>query len=211
MLFTIFFINFIYALLNFSGNLVLIVVGSYHKGKSRNIEYTKFFSLIGAINILHVFLMFSLSYIVIYLPVYLGEALTLEDYTFYYFVFLLIPSVLLMLIANGLLFIIIGKKNRREKGYLLVLSGIFFIFFGILSFMVLALLNPSASSTVTSNQFIFDFLSYLGIFLFIFSRMLFLVYCIKLKLKYIGFSAILLLISSIYVIISYSSVYLINI
>lgn len=117
---------------------------------------------------------------------------------FRYSLFEITPNVVL-LIVFGVLFLFLGIKNKEKYGKLLMISGIFWCVFGVISIVsnsiiILRYIHSSffLYTFVLSMQFL---VSITSIFTII-SSVFFLIYAVKIKVKILLGSSIVLLVAS---------------
>jgi hypothetical protein len=187
------FISIIYQVI---GAIGLIIVGTSRVRKNGTINNSGVFSIGGLI----VAIYFVVNGRIFSLLGGLGGLEFYEDLapTFYALLFQMIPN-LVSLTIFGVLFLFLGVKNKQNYGRFLMFSGIFWIVFGIIS-----ILQHSMILLTHMHIYIFPYEVYVSIIhvwtigsvLTVISSVFFLIYAIKIKVKILLASSIMLLIAS---------------
>lgn len=183
-------------ILIFVGNLFIIIAGIRNFKDSYKIKTSHLFTITGSLNI----------FWILFYPSIVGFIYTVNRIDYSHFdlinwIFGNIATGLLFLITLGVYFIVIGYKNKRERGFLLILSGILRIISSVLLISSSIILDSSLYLNIpTTNQFIrliMNILYYFGIIFELTSISLLFVYSIEKVKKSLCFSAMLFIFGSL--------------
>ena len=176
----------IFSILLIFANFLIILTGR----KREDLEFSKLLILAGIINIVHIIFLFF--YPGIYFSQPAGEEIQ-EIYD--YFIRSALIVYIIPIITYGILFILIGIKNRDKQGIILISSGIFWIVY--YSFLINSWMGEY-SYFFEGTPIMFIRISYLTAYIFGFiAALIFLFYSIKLNEKNLKICGILFLTYSI--------------
>lgn len=178
------------SLLTIIAELLIIIAGLIHYRKKNAITLSILLTISGSIIVLWIILLPRISLISGLIPGISFEEIRRLEWILYYII-----SGILDIICFGLIFIILGIKNKRNYGYLFFSSGISRIIAEILIY-VFALLSYShyyfnMSPPKIHVLRIANILFYIGQTLIMISYSLLLIYSIRSTETYIGLSSLL--------------------
>ena len=181
----------LFSFFNIFGVLGLIIIGASQKSVMRRIKNYYFFSLSGIV-----------SLIVYFLNMYIFTLISLgaESYnqliiqrTIWYII-----SDLILIISYGVIFILIGLKNKRNNGTVLVISGILYSLYRIINILFQILYYFYIIEGVTFEEFsVIQMINILSIIVSIVAPLMFVVYCIRSEDELMKIPAVLLFCTSV--------------
>jgi hypothetical protein len=187
-------LRFLVVTLQVTGAIGLIIVGSSRIRKNDTINNSVVFTIVG----------FIVALLLVINERTFSLIAGLVGPTFYDFLYPIFHLVLFEMIPNlvllstfGILLLFLGMKNKQNFGKFLMFSGIFWIVFGGFSLAVNSItllqdLHYPVPFTYTSYISLISIASAFTII----SSVFFLIYAIKIKVKLLLFSSIVLLVAS---------------
>ncbi|MFX0025644.1 MAG: hypothetical protein ACFE8M_04455 [Candidatus Hermodarchaeota archaeon] len=172
------FLDLIISALSIAAYLLLIISSIKLKKNGDRIKNSNIFGIIGILEILSIFIIKNLNQFfqsIPYLP------LTLS-YLFAFYFIVMVPAII-SLNTFGILFIILGRKNKENHGKKLVIAGILWTIFQLIFIFLFQILYI----------FIGNIIPFFAMALLIVGRIFFVIYAFKAGERYLKCSAIILL------------------
>lgn len=168
--------------------LFIVIAGALNLKKEEKLQGSIFFTIIGAIEIVYGLLKARLSYLVYAL---IGFSVNIN-----HIIMFIIPNII-SIITFGILIIILGKKNNERFGKNLLLSGIFWTVYSVILLIINIILFPISLFPITPTlALIFEIVAVIIIPLMVVSRIFLLLYALKIRVKCLAISSIILIIAS---------------
>ncbi|NHJ22846.1 MAG: hypothetical protein EAX91_18025 [Candidatus Lokiarchaeota archaeon] len=184
-----------------SGYLFIAISGAFNLRREEKYNGAVFFVIIGAVELIYEAMRWHVYNWVYYVMGYSPFSVIIVE------AIMSVIPYFISIITFGVFFLILWKKNSENHGKILLISGIFWIVYSVVMFLIYFLawdLFPLTILYIISQGVV------VGVsILMIVSRIFLLVYATKIKEKFLIISSIFLLNASI-IIISLSGIYYMN-
>jgi len=174
------------------GYLFIAIAGAFNLKREEKLNGSKFFIIIGAVEIIYEILKFRLYFLILTIMGY-----TILSMNMTYVIWNIIPFII-SITTFGIFIIILGKKNKENFGKKLLLSGIFWIVYSVIILIKNMILLPFPLFPIPPIVVItFEIVAVILITFMVLSRIFLLLYASKISERYLLISSIILLTASI--------------
>ena len=187
-------LSFVQRILFITANIFFLILGQKYHEKREKIQESRFFILLGAINIIWLIIELTLMDFVTLL------SLSIDEFYVYMLFFIYSPAILVDILTFGVLLILIALKNEAQYGNTLLYAAISSVIYTCSGYISLFLIQFSLSLGINPTGIILMISGIINIISLIFLIMfnIFLIfYSFRLDELYFKIPAILLLINSI--------------